>query len=127
MFSTPHRRHIGWALLWASAAVVFFGILAVLLSTRQLAEEVRNTQLEGTPTGQKLLASSERVLDCTSPEGQCFKDGQKRTASAVGDINRVVILAAACASALPGELTVDERQVEIQACVIDRLSQDDKP
>lgn len=56
---------------------------------------VRNTQLEGTPTGKQLLASAERILDCTDPgdpasgkpPGKCFSDSQARTAEAVGSIS----------------------------------------
>lgn len=87
-----------------------------------LAVEIRATQLEGTPIGKKLLASSERVLDCTEPKGQCFQDGQARTADAVANINQVIILASACAVGLDSDLSVEDRQGEIQACVIDRLA-----
>ena len=122
MFSTPRRRTAGWVLLSVTAAAVILGVIVTLVSTWQIADEVRETQLEGTPTGQKLLESSERVLDCTSPEGQCFKDGQKRTANAVGDINRVIVLAAACSVGLDAEWSVSRRQTAIQTCVIERLS-----
>lgn len=122
MFSTPGGRRIGWTILYTCLALFVLLVVATLLSTRQLAVEVRNTQLEGTPTGKKLLESAEIIKDCTTPEGDCYKRAQERTADAVGDINRVVIMAAACASGLPAGLSVDERQTEIQACVIDRLA-----
>lgn len=122
MFSTPRRRTAGWVLLSVTAAVVILGLVTLLVSTWQIADEVRNTQIEGTPTGKKLVASADRILDCTSPEGQCFKDGQKRTANAVGDINRVIVLAAACSVGLNPEWSVSRRQTAIQTCVIDRLS-----
>jgi hypothetical protein len=63
------------------------------------------------------------VQSCTQPTGHCYRDGQKRTASAVASINNVVILAAACSAGLPPNLTVLERQSRIQSCVIDRLAQ----
>jgi hypothetical protein len=62
------------------------------------------------------------VRDCTQPSGECYQRGQKRTASAVSDINQVIILAAACSAGLPVGLTVEQRQAEIQNCVIDRLA-----
>jgi hypothetical protein len=62
------------------------------------------------------------IRDCTQPSGGCYVRGQKQTAGAVADINRVVILAAACASGLPTGLRIAERQAQIQACVIDRLA-----
>lgn len=96
-----------------------FGVGALL----DLTHEVRATQLEGTPTGQRLLTSADRILDCTNPEGQCYKDSQKRTAQAVGDINRVIVLAAACSVGLDREMSVERRQIVIQECVINRLAQ----
>jgi hypothetical protein len=115
MFSTPRRRRIGWAILYVCGAVFVLGVVGTLAA-------VRDTQLEGTPTGQKLLTASERILDCTDPNGQCFKDSQERTAKAVGDINRVIVLAAACSAGLDPNLTVDQRQTQISECVIDRLA-----
>jgi hypothetical protein len=125
MFSTPGRRTAGWVILCVTAAAVILGIVAVLASIRQ-------TQLEGTPTGRKLLASAERILDCTDPGdpktgrpvGKCYRDGQERTANAVGDINRVIILAAACSAGLPQGLSVQQRENEIESCVIDRLARE---
>lgn len=58
------------------------------------------------------------IEDCTQPSGHCYQSGRKATADAVANINRVVILAAACASQHRGESVA-----EIQACVIDRLAQ----
>ena len=123
MFSTPRRKHLGWALLWMCSAAFVLGVVVMISLTLQLATEVRDTQLEGTPLGKKLQSSADRILDCTSPDGQCYKDGQERTAKAVGDINRVIVLAAACSVGLDKDLTVDQRQVEIQQCVLDRLAQ----
>jgi hypothetical protein len=112
---------------------VFVAIAAIVIAALVvwLLVSVRNTQIEGTPTGKKLLESSDRILDCTDPgdpangrpPGKCFSDSQARTAKAVADINRVVIIAAACSAGLPEGLTVDQRQNEIQDCVITRLAQ----
>jgi hypothetical protein len=62
------------------------------------------------------------IRDCTEQGGKCNARGQEQTASAVADINRVVILAAACASGLPLGLSVDARESRIQFCVIQRLA-----
>jgi hypothetical protein len=83
---------------------------------------VRTTQLEGTPLGRQLASSAARILDCTEPEGQCFKDSQERTEDAVGSINRVIVLAAACSVGVDPDWSVQRRQMEIQSCVIQRLS-----
>jgi hypothetical protein len=41
------------------------------------------------------------VLSCTQPEGTCAKRGNDSTATAVNNINRVVIAASYCASKTP--------------------------
>lgn len=126
MFSTPRRRAIGWAILYLCAAVFILGVVGVLVRITDLAESVRATQIEGTPTGRKLLASADRILDCTDAEGECTKRNQARTAEAVadltGNLTRVVVLASACSAGLADDLTVREREVAIQACIIDRLA-----
>lgn len=53
------------------------------------------------------------LLDCTAPEGECFRKAQARTGEAVGSINDVVILAAACAD----RAGVDT-EAEIRECVM---------
>lgn len=122
MFSTPRRRHIGWTLLAVCVAAFLLAVVAVIASTRQTLDQVRSTQIEGTPTGQKLLKASDRILDCTDPNGQCYRDSQARTAQAVGDINRVIVLAAACSVGLDPDVSVKARQIAIQGCVIQRLA-----
>lgn len=115
MLSTDARKRALWVVIYVCAAALLLSVIGTLAA-------VRNTQLEGTPTGQKILAASDRILDCTDPDGQCYKDSQARTAKAVGDINRVIVLAAACSVGVPRDMTVAERQAEISSCVINRLA-----
>lgn len=122
MFSTAGRRMVGWALLSVTAASVVLGVIVMVASTWQIADDVRTTQLEGTPLGKQLAASSARILDCTDSTGECYKQNQARTAKVVGDLNRVIVLAAACSVGLEKDMTVDERQVAIQGCVLNRLA-----
>jgi hypothetical protein len=62
------------------------------------------------------------IEDCTQPTGECFKDGQRRTAKAVGDINTVIITAAACAAGVDPSAPVDRRLADITKCVTERLT-----
>lgn len=114
-FQSPRARVVAWIVFTTCCA-------ALVLSFVGLIAAIRQTQLENTPTGDKLLAASDRIIDCTEPTGDCYKDGQRRTAQAVGNINRVIVLAAACSVGLDPALDVAERQTEIQSCVIERLS-----
>lgn len=116
------RVRLAWAIASASSALVVIAVIVAVLMSALNSADIKQTQLEGTPTGKKLLEASERILDCTDPEGVCYKDSQARTAQAVGDINRVIVLAAACSVGLDRSKSVDERQIAIQECVIERLA-----
>lgn len=70
-------------------------------------------------------ALSRTVRDCVTPGGECFERGQEQTADAVGDINRVAVIAAACATSLPEGISQQRRVFLTQSCVIQRLA--DKP
>lgn len=122
MFSTPRRRTAGWVLLSVCAVAFILGTVATVASTRQAVDEVRRTQLEGTPLGKQLAKSADRILDCTDSTGECYKRNERRTAQVVGDLNRVIVLAAACSVGLDPNFTVDQRQIAIQGCVLDRLA-----
>ena len=110
------------------AVTFILGIVATVASTRQAVDEVRKTQLEGTPLGKQLATSADRILDCTNPDGECTKRNQQQTAEAVrdltGNLTRVIVISAACSAGLPDGLTVRQREVRIQSCVIDRLARD---
>ena len=130
VFSTPRRRHF-WQFILAVCALTFLlGVVATVASTRQAVDEVRKTQLDGTPLGKQLAASADRILDCTDagdkttgrPPGKCYIQNQKSTAEAIGNINRVAVLAAACAAGLPEGLSDQQRVVRVQTCLINQLA-----
>lgn len=60
------------------------------------------------------------IKSCVDPDGRCYRRGQRRTAAAVANINRVVILASACAVGKTG--SVAQIQNQIQQCVIQGLA-----
>jgi hypothetical protein len=70
------------------------------------------------------------IVNCTTPEGKCFAENQRRTAEAVRAIaedgiereavtRRIISLAASCADE-PGPQTYKE----IEACIRDRLKEE---
>lgn len=108
----------------AGYAVVGLGIglvLATFLAALAVIGEIRDTQLEGTPTGKRLLASSDRILDCTETDGECFKANQRRLADAVSDIGATNILAVVCALQVPNGTPLNDALDQVTACVVDRL------
>ena len=85
--------------------------IAVLLVLNLLAQVAEQTgQLE--QLARENRTNGERLIDCTTPEGQCYQDGQTRTGEAVNTINEVTILAASCVK-IPGVDT----EIEIRACI----------
>jgi hypothetical protein len=62
------------------------------------------------------------VKDCTDPKGKCYRDGQRRTAEAVSDLSRIIILAAACAVDVTPSDSIVERQAAITTCITKRIA-----
>lgn len=99
----PITRRLGWALVGILVGVLILGAIDLTVKTRQTTQNTNRT--------------AKAVLDCTTPGGKCFKRGRRATAKAVGDINRVIVLAAACADR-PG----DQTREQIERCVLDALT-----
>ena len=85
-------------------------VLIVLLQTRQLTGAIREAQKPN-------VATLSLIEDCTSPDGECFRRGQDDTAAAVADVNRITILASACASR-PGA----QSAAQVESCVLRLLA-----
>ena len=102
--------------------VLIVAVLLMMVRTWSLTDQIRDSQQTNTGTLEATQQTLDAVNDCTQPAGECFKRGQSQTAKAVGDINRVVVLAAACSVGLDQRLSVEERQSVISSCVIDRLA-----
>lgn len=119
--TTRRRVLVARNLTVALAALLFLGML---FTTTYVVVTMRTTQVTNTGTLETSKKTLAAIRSCTTPGRKCYDAGQKRTAAAVGDINRVVILAAACSSGLPEGLSVGDRQARIQTCVINRLSAD---
>lgn len=93
----------------------FSVVLVALMLTVILLLDIFNTYVE--------TQKRNRLMDCTTPGGQCFAESQRRTAQAIKQIidenvfeevatRRVVVLAAQCANRA-GVQTVDQ----IESCV----------
>lgn len=95
--------------------VIFVGLILVLVSTILSAAGVwglRGIAQSNKDTNSNTNRVTQAILDCTNPSGKCFQNGQSRTADAVGNINKVVVLAAACA-----RVPDNDTQEEIEGCV----------
>jgi len=65
--------------------------------------------------------TSKTLLDCTNPKGKCYKEGNARSAQAIGSINRVSIYAAYCAK-IPANVTAKQ----IETCINAELQKEQK-
>jgi predicted metalloprotease len=108
-------RPVLGAVVGVLAAVLVVGMVYLGVSTYTLVNAMRETQQTNSKTYDK-------VLDCTDPEGECYREGQERTKQVVADIGKVSAYAAACAD-LPGRQT----EVEVYQCVLDRLAEEAPP
>lgn len=75
--------------------------------------------------GYQVTTTNQRVVDCTTPGGRCYQQGQERTAQAVGDVLRVSVYMAECSRLFPNE-SGPEFDRKLERCVFDRLAADNK-
>jgi hypothetical protein len=113
MSRSVHRA--AWLFLGCLASALIVAVLYALLAGAHTTQAIRETQVNN-----RVLLNT--IRDCTQPTGECYRAGQKRTGDAVATINRVVILAAACAAVTTG--TEPQVEARIHACVIDRMRRD---
>lgn len=102
----------------AAVAALVIALGAVLY----IAVEIRGTQLDGTPTGKKLVASADRILDCTDPKGKCAQRNQQATADYLGQIGAGNILAVVCALQVPNGTPLEQALHQVTDCVADQLA-----
>ena len=103
-------RTFVWMLISLAIAGLTITLLTAVLVGADNTNAIRDTQ-RGNSEVLRLIRS------CTTPGQECFERGQRQTADAVADINRVAIIAAACADK-PRRQSVEQ----IQSCVIARLA-----
>lgn len=118
----PSHRPAAWAALYVLLAVTFVAMVLLIARTYTVTSDIRGSQVENTKARKSSDATLDAVRSCTTPGRKCFEAGKQQTAGAVANINRVVILAAACSVGLDPHMRVADRQDAIQSCVIDRLA-----
>lgn len=117
------RRRVAWVVMAVGMVLIATTIvLAVLFSVARI-DQVRTTQLDGTPNGKKLVRASERIISCTTPDGECTRENQRRTAELIAGLvqtNKQAAADAAACAAQPAVQSVqdtDARAVSILACM----------
>lgn len=110
-------RSAGYALAGLCVGLVVVLLLSLVVKTTSVVTTIRGTQETNTQITRTNAETLRIIKSCTTPGQSCYDRGQKATAGAVASINRVVILAAACASQHRGESVA-----RVQTCVLNRLA-----
>lgn len=115
------KRQVVWGIVGVSAALflsaVAIAIFVAAVGSTQGAETtkaIRDTQLVNTKLNQstnKSLENTQKTLDlfidCTTPEGECFKKTQRTTSNVVQDITKYAVYAAVCTDQ-QGQQSIDQ-------------------
>jgi hypothetical protein len=127
------QRKVVRASIATRVFILFVGISLsiILMFTTYTVHQIRSQQvqsrgtlLSATAAAEAARETAESIHSCVTPGESCYERSQRQQAGAVADINRVVILAAACAVDLPDNLPILQRQTQIQACVINGLARE---
>jgi hypothetical protein len=102
--------------LGALVAALVLALVTAVLTSATKSTEIRDQQEQNSPLIENTDQTLQIIEGCTTPGRACYERGQRQLAKAVGDINRVVVLAAACASG-----PVARTEAEIRACVLKQL------
>lgn len=97
----------------AKMTLIVVSTLTSVVTVGMLLGGMANLQDIATDTNQ----SAELLVDCTTPAGQCYQNGDRRSGAAVQTINRVSVLAAYC-SKKPENVSV----AQIEDCIKKELN-----
>jgi len=86
-----------WTRILVVSGIVFSVVVAILLLATVLI--VRQTQVDNAERAEDTKVLAEQIKSCTTPGGECFQRGERRTAKAVGAIGAVNKRSAAAAAA----------------------------
>lgn len=98
------------------------GIMAIVLASIFVLLSIRYTQTEGSPLTKRIVALSEDIKSCTSPEGECAKRNQQQTAKVIADLiaGNSAATKAIISAALSCQADGFTEQPAILRCVIER-------
>jgi hypothetical protein len=98
----------------ALMCVFLFAVMLVAIQNNRISAS--NAEI-----AKETKRSSERLFDCTLPEGKCHKESQKRTGKAVGDIARTQLYIVECSRLFPDQRGPAFDKL-FEKCVADRLT-----
>lgn len=117
-----NRRQVAWFVIGVAIAAVVLVVIGGVFVAANKSTLIRGDQVDNTTTLDASAETLQIIKGCTTPGESCYERGQSQVANAVTDINKVVILAAACAANNDDHPTVEQ----IQRCVVRRLAKEGK-
>jgi hypothetical protein len=109
-------RHIIWFVVGVLGTAVIVATVWNTVETRRTVNEVRHTQVVGSPIALRTEEILTVLKDCVTPAGKCYQRGQENQSKAVDQIQKIIVLSNGCAD-LPGVQTMQE----ITDCVVKGL------
>lgn len=115
--------------VYVSVAVILMGLLILFVASYirigQTLAEVRATQQNGSPVLLRMQEQQDqianlahRIRSCTTPGGECYQAGTKRTAKAVVGINEGTLRVVAAALSCQSDGVMEQR--ELIRCIVAR-------
>lgn len=95
---TTNRRRLAWAIISVTIALTMIAIITAVFVSATKSTAVREAQVRNTKTLDNTDRTLSILLDCTTPEGECYKRGQESQKRAIDDITVIAAAAAACAN-----------------------------
>lgn len=121
---TPQEERLLRRTTLLRRSMVFLAIASVLVCLTTVAITVlaiRDSQKGSAEVLKQTERTARLVASCVHPGRKCYEDAQRRTGDAISNINRVAILAAACAASVD-VADQDARIQETTDCVLQRLA-----
>lgn len=106
------------ALLAVFLVFALFAFAAGVISIAYLAVQTNERQDQNQELLREVKSTNKRLIDCTTPGGECYAEGQKNTGKAIMGINegtmRVIVAALSCQAD-----GITEEQ-ELAVCTVER-------
>jgi hypothetical protein len=95
-------HHAKWEVTFVilTRALVILMTIAVAITTYFTVitlTEIERISARNNELNELTVKISQRLEDCTTPSGACYQESNARTGEAIGSINQITIIAAACA------------------------------
>ncbi len=101
--------------------IALLGLVALFVGLLVAIGWQNNQVIAGVDTAiTSIDQTGEQIASCTTPGGQCYEEGRKRTDGAISAVVRISIFVSQCGRLWPGE-SGPEYDRQLEQCVMQRL------